>query len=157
MNKYIIAVVMSIALLGMSNLLYAAGLELELFNYKKIYEGNEDVRVSVQIRNNSSNDVVLPVFFIPEDFYIRFIIKDKNGNNVAFIGEEYKLRISHSDFYKMRPGLFIGQTLDLNKYYNLKSGEYRLYAIFEIDGKRKSLDSEWSGKLISNDISFVVR
>lgn len=49
MNKYIIAVVMSIALLGMSNLLYAAGLELELFNYKKIYEGNEDVRVSVQI------------------------------------------------------------------------------------------------------------
>ena len=135
----------------------ASGLELKITEYKNHYDAGSNVGITVLIKNTGPDEIILPALFIPEDYYIRFIIEDSNRKKAVFIGTEYKLIRSEFDLYRIKPGVFVGQELNLNEYYNIQQGSYRVYAIFEIKENRRNEKQAWVGSLISNEINFIVQ
>jgi len=135
----------------------AAELELRIHDYDEQYSVESNVDLTVLIQNKGKDSILLPALFIPEDYYIRFVIENSDGDKIAFIGAEMDLIQSNIDIYQMRPNSIVGQEIDLKKYYKLVPGSYTLYAVFEITDGRRNEEGSWVGKLRSNEINFVVR
>jgi len=138
-------------------LIEASELKLYLSEYKNQYDSAENIELAVLIQNGGKDEVLLPALFIPEDYYLRFEIKDNKGNKAPFIGKEFKLKLSEFDLFKMKPDALVGCKLNLKEYYKLGPGSYTLYAIFEITDRRRNEASTWVGRLESNEIKFVVQ
>lgn len=137
---------------------YANELELEIRTAKKEFSLNEELEVFPQITYTASDfeSIILPALFIPEFYYIKFIIQNSKGEQVKFIGPEFDYRESHSDLYTMYDGWFVGRRINLFEYYDLKPGNYNIYAIYEIQDYQRKENNVWLGKLVSNTINIVI-
>ena len=149
----------SCLLLGNVDCCFAAELSLKIEASKTRYSSEEDVPISAKITcrgDYPADSVTIPAVFIPEDYYIRFVITDINGSRVKFIGPEYDYRESSLDLYRLSDGYFVGSMLNLAEYYELGSGDFTVQAIFEVQANRRKEGNIWTGKLESNSIQIKI-
>lgn len=132
------------------------GLLLDISIGKENYRLDEDVDITVQVKNGSEDIYIIPMLFIPEDYYLRFVINKQNGEEVRFIGPEIDWMESEIDLIRMFPGSFYGQEINIKQYYTLAAGDYILYAIYEVEKGRRKEKNIWYGKLISNKVTFKI-
>lgn len=113
-------------------------------------------RIRVEIQHIGSSPIVVPLLFIPEDYYVRFEIRDEEGSLARFVGKEVDWKESSNDFLWMYPSSRFSQALDLREYYRLEPGTYSVTAIYDVAPGRRKETGLWSGVLRSSALEIVV-
>jgi len=125
-------------------------LTIKSLDYKK------NALVKVTIENFSDHPIVVALLFICEDYYIRFDIRNEEGEKIAFSGIEYKIKISSKDYLSMQPAASYSQEIDLAQYYHMPSGVYTVTAHYELSKWRRNESFIWTGRLSSNQIKLAI-
>lgn len=160
-NKYFICRMFIMSLLISIFFLFilpleSISMELEIDNKKLKYADNEPIFVTAIVKNNTTATINMPLLFFCEKHYIKFIIKNEDGNVARFIGPELDWGNSCLDILRMIPSSKFSQDLNLKGYYDLPPGKYSAIAIYKIEKGRRKEKQTWIGQLESNTVSFEI-
>ncbi|MBN2617466.1 MAG: hypothetical protein JXR64_04045 [Spirochaetales bacterium] len=133
-----------------------SSLEIKILSEKTIYKSKEPIIINVSIINNEENEIAVPVRFIPQDNYIRFIIVDPYGNRCEFKGYDTGTTVSDDDLIIMPPNSIITVPMDISSYYEMKRGAYGIKAYYYVSQNNKYGTPAWKGKLISNQVNIGI-
>lgn len=131
-------------------------LEIEI-NYKKqIFDYGEPIIIEITMTNETDEDIVAPIRFIPEDYYIKFIIVDKHGNRVAFKGFDFGSSSDDMDLMELPAKSQFTIPFDISRFYDLKRGVYAMMAYYKVPEGKFNHDV-WYGQLVSKQLNIGIR
>ena len=134
-----------------------SGMSISIHSDELVYGNDEEILIYVRVINDDSSvTMIVPLLFIPEDYFIRFIIVDSSGQNVQFIGAEYDWIESELDLLRMPPKSFFLWPIRLADYYLLLPGEYSIQVIYDSEAANYKEHDVWAGKIYSNIINIII-
>ncbi|CAD7838000.1 hypothetical protein S1OALGB6SA_1572 [Olavius algarvensis spirochete endosymbiont] len=123
---------------------------------KKSFSLDECIEIKVEVKNDSNEYSLIPLVFIPEDYYIRFEITDLTGGKAKFIGMEHDYIQSDIDLVNMPSMSTFSVPLKLSDYYKVDEGDFKLQAIYEIREGVYDNSKAWFGEISSDIVEFCV-
>lgn len=93
----------------------------------------EAIKATVSILNNGESEISLPAIMQPEDYWLKFLVKNPEGRTIVYSGPEYKMR-GEEKRVTLFPKYFFGTEIsDLSTYYKMNvPGSYFIQAIYGI-------------------------
>ncbi|MBU2872063.1 hypothetical protein [Colwellia sp. E2M01] len=113
--------------------------------------------VKLRISNNTEKVHIMPLKFILENYYIRFVILNSKGERMRFFGKEIRYVTTPADFVAMDPKSSFEQVIDLKNPYALKNDIYKVHVVYEVLEGSRSEENLWYGKIESNSITIDMR
>lgn len=131
-------------------------LELEINYREQIMDYGDPVIIDITMTNETDEIVVAPIRFIPEEYYIKFIIVDKNGTRVPFKGLDFSVTSDEMDLMELPPKSQFTIHFDISRFYDLRRGVYAMMAYYHVpEGKFE--DDIWYGKIVSKQLNIGIR
>ncbi len=121
------------------------------------YSTDDDIILNIKLFNDSNYRVLIPLVFIPEDYYIEFEILNEEGISARFIGSELDYIQSDIDLVRMPEQSHFIIPINITKFYLMNKGIYSIIAIYSVSKHSYMQKDLWIGKLFSNEIQVVVK
>lgn len=118
----------------------ASSLQVTISVTQTTFELGEEIPVEVTYQNVSASPIEVMNRVVLEGWPLYFnIVNQQTGARVAFLGPEFKLRLTDSDFTTLQPGETLIQTVNLvrdptsgaPRYQLVRSGTYDITAVYE--------------------------
>ena len=133
-------------------------LKVTVSSEKSIFNVGDKVEISITLENVSSKFVSLdlPAIFIPQDYYVEFVLLDSSGNKVKFIGPELKAMWTNKTITLLNYYKFTKHS-ELNKYFPLNKGKYKFSVVYDTTPSKIYEIKVDILRVVSNTFEFEIK